>query len=416
MLKRSRPFFGYILASAALCLDAACTGVTDESSNDGAGAIVNVPHTDVEKQSIGNCWAYAHTSWAESMHKAATGKDVDLSETYLTYWSWFEQIRASAEVDRITTGGTWRIANDLVRSYGVLEEKAFVLDDPSEAGASRSIRALNAMNASLSEGALSSAEARKNLALVRAELDRAWELQSSHKATLDGVFGKDGKRTLLNAGAASTAPIVRAADFVVAYAQSPGASPKVRSLEAAMNEWQIVRFGDRIDDRSFWLRVQHALHASSPVLISWLVDYNAFEREPGALRGSFSLKTLERQGPGRQLVHVTLLQDYQARLADGTLLEAGVTLDPTKQDDKVKLERALEPSSRIEFVRVKNSWGTTGDGSVHAPGLPGYHDLYLDYLQGPIARCEPSILGGIDTSSCTKKEAPLRYVLLPPGF
>jgi hypothetical protein len=70
MLTRSRPFFGFVLACAALSVDAACTAEPLESSNDGTGAIVNVPHTDVEKQSIGNCWAYAHTSWAESMHNA----------------------------------------------------------------------------------------------------------------------------------------------------------------------------------------------------------------------------------------------------------------------------------------------------------------------------------------------------------
>ncbi len=388
---------------------AACASGALELASDGAGAIVNVPQTDVEKQSIGNCWAYVHTSWAESMHKAATGEDVDLSEAYLTYWSWFEQIRLSPEATAVNAGGTWRIANGLVRNYGVIQKKDFVRDEQAADGEPLSVRAMNAINESLQRGALAAPEARTNTALIRAELDRAWALTPEHRAMLRRAFGEGGMRTFADGAARDTAPIVRDVDFVVAYPQAPGSPAEKRSLGSAMSEWQTVRFGARDTSRSYWLRVQRALHANAPVLMAWLVDYNAFEREAGALRGSFSMSKLTSQGPGKQLVHVTVLADYQARLSDGTLLEAGITLDPAKSEDRVKLAQALESGTKVEFVRVKNSWGTTGDGSVHAPGMPGYHDVYLDYLEGPIARCAPS-------GDCATQEAPLRYVVLPPGF
>ena len=32
--------------------------------------------------------------WAESLHLAATGHELNLSESYMTYWGWFEQIVA----------------------------------------------------------------------------------------------------------------------------------------------------------------------------------------------------------------------------------------------------------------------------------------------------------------------------------
>src|SRR5688572_14957685 len=54
--------------------------------------IVDVGQTAVERQSIGNCWIYAHASWIESMHQTASGAAVDLSQSYWTYWHWFDQI------------------------------------------------------------------------------------------------------------------------------------------------------------------------------------------------------------------------------------------------------------------------------------------------------------------------------------
>ena len=65
----------------------ACDGTGSETDN-----ITDVEHTDVERQSIGNCWLYAEASWVESMHLSATGEKFDVSQSYWTYWHWYEQI------------------------------------------------------------------------------------------------------------------------------------------------------------------------------------------------------------------------------------------------------------------------------------------------------------------------------------
>ena len=51
-----------------------CGGDAGQSSDD----ITDVNHTDVERQSIGNCWLYAHATWIESMNLTATGTAFDV--------------------------------------------------------------------------------------------------------------------------------------------------------------------------------------------------------------------------------------------------------------------------------------------------------------------------------------------------
>ena len=58
-----------LVGSLACSPDAKDQAVADED-------IVKVPHTNVERQSIGNCWIYAHSTWIESMRLAATGEQV----------------------------------------------------------------------------------------------------------------------------------------------------------------------------------------------------------------------------------------------------------------------------------------------------------------------------------------------------
>ena len=81
--------------------------------------------------------------------------------------------------------------------------------------------------------------ARRNKALVRKELDRAWALGADVSATLDQVFGADAPRTFTSttsrADASGTA-ILRADDFAVSYANTPGAIAVQRRLTQAMSE------------------------------------------------------------------------------------------------------------------------------------------------------------------------------------
>ena len=81
--------------------------------------ITDVNHTDVERQSIGNCWLYAQASWVESMHLTATGEAFDTSQSYWTYWHWFDEIKGGFE-DEISTGGNQWTSNALVKKRGLM--------------------------------------------------------------------------------------------------------------------------------------------------------------------------------------------------------------------------------------------------------------------------------------------------------
>ena len=53
--------------------------------------ITQVDHTKVKRQAIGTCWICASASWVEALNKRATGREANVSESYWTYWHWYEQ-------------------------------------------------------------------------------------------------------------------------------------------------------------------------------------------------------------------------------------------------------------------------------------------------------------------------------------
>jgi hypothetical protein len=399
-------------ALGVACSSATVAGPTATGADD----IVNVPQTDVERQSIGNCWIYAHASWIESMHKAATSQDFDSSQSYWTYWHWFDQIAGGAST-KISTGGNWLTANGLVKKYGLMEERAFIVADSEAEMSARQASALAAINDSLANGVLRSSGARQNRALVRTELDRAWGLTPEVASALDRAFGADVSRTFVSTSApadATDTAIQRAQVFAVAYPTAPGQPLQARTLTQAMSEWRQVYYSSS-DRRGFQIRVQKALHDAQPVIVTWFVDFNALENRDNGRRGAFNLLTLNELGPGRQGGHMTVLEDYQARLSDGRVLQAGVTLDPNLPADKALLDSALLASTEVQFFRVKNSWGAARPDRAFAEGMPGYHDLFLDYLDGPVKKCVERD-GTTDTTTCPTATTPLQNVVLPPGY
>lgn len=406
------------LIALGTSLGLGCADPTNDvpSSATGDDEIVNVPQTDVERQAIGNCWLYAHASWVESMHKTATGEDFDVSQSYWTYWHWFDQI-AGGFSSQVSTGGNYTTANGIVKRYGLVTEAAFIASDAQNEMSSRQSSALAAINESLKNGALKDPAARRDRGLLRRELDRAWNLTPAVTSLLDQVFGAAVTRTFSSTSApadASGTPIQRAQDFKVAYSSGPGQPVAERRLTQAMSDWRQVYYGSS-DRRGFLLRVQKALHDAQPVIITWFVDFNAMENRDNERRGSFSMETLEEFGPGRQGGHMTVLEDYQAKLSDGTLLKAGETLDPNVPAQKQLLDAALSPSTEIQFLRVKNSWGAARPDRAFAPGMPGYHDLYIDYLNGPVKKCVERD-GNTDPTNCPSTTTPLQNVVLPPGY
>ena len=93
--------------------------------------VSDVQHTAVKRQSIGNCWLYATSTWAESLHLSATGASVNLSESYWTYWDWYYKLVGSTR-NTIETGGSWGLASSIIRKHGFMLEGDFL---PAEAEA-----------------------------------------------------------------------------------------------------------------------------------------------------------------------------------------------------------------------------------------------------------------------------------------
>ncbi len=382
----------------------------------GSDDIVDVPQTDVERQSIGTTWLYAHASWVASMHQAASGESFDVSPSYWTYWHWFDQIAGGAATT-ISTGGNWATANGIVKKYGLAHESAFVVNGAITDMGARQAAALAAVNASLTSGALSMRGARSDKALVRRELDRAWGLDASVSAMLDRVFGADVSRSF----SSTTSPadpsgtdVQRAVDFAVAYSSTPGGGVMQHHLDEAMRDFRQVYYVG-VDRRSFQIRVQQALADAQPVLLTWFVDFNALEDRDNGRLGSFNLATLTELGSGLQGGHTTLIDGYQAKLADGREVTPDQKLDPANPEDKALLDTALLPSTQVELFRVKNAWGSAHPERAFAPGMPSYDDLRFDYLDGPVKKCVVRN-GTTDPTSCPTTTTPLQNVVLPPGY
>jgi len=86
-----------LVALMALGSSVGCSAaVTPEGEGEEEGVstddITQVDHTKVKRQSIGNCWIYAVASWTEALNKRSTGNEANVSESYWTYWHWFEQL------------------------------------------------------------------------------------------------------------------------------------------------------------------------------------------------------------------------------------------------------------------------------------------------------------------------------------
>jgi len=116
-----------------------------------------------------------------------------------------------------------------------------------------------------------------------------------------------------------------------------------------------------------------------------------------------------RGGPGRQGGHMTVLHDYEITNVPGFgTLKAGETATPEQ------LQAALADTAQISFLRIKNSWGAYRPDRWNDAVIPGYHDLQLTYLNGPVKKCAEKD-GVTDTKNCSDA-TPLWDVVLPAGY
>ena len=427
MMSRSLAFASLFALAASTTIG--CSSGAEEdpivSNDDGTGSstddITGVDQTKVKRQSIGNCWIYATSSWLEALNKTETGVEKDTSESWLTYWHWYEQLANGRAATEISTGGSWGTAVDIITRYGIVLEKDFIATEANQEMSARQSSALNAINLSLKSGALKDPAARRNRTLVRSELDKAWGLDAATKTRLDTVFGAGVAKTL-DKSYATRAPgngIIRAQDFPVKLKDPATKQLKTASLADAIGKsagffgprtgtlaWNDATYpSNAAGRRAFQKRIQNALHDHMPVILSWRVDFNALTQD-----AHFSLDQLNRMGPGRQGGHMTVLHDYQANVPGIGLLKAGEDATPAQ------MQAALSDDTKILFLRVKNSWGGIRPDRWNQAAIPGYHDLEMPYLDGPIKECDEVETGSPTPDQCHGNTVPFWDVTLPAGY
>lgn len=397
---------------------AACSGAADDSrTGGGADEIVDVPQSSLKNQSISNCWLYATMGWAESLHAGTGEPELNISESYLSYWHWFDQLiwDGAPEKNAVVAEGFFSEGMDLIYRFGIMTEADFLPEEAASQTSRRQSSAMSKLNASLKDGALKTREARMDRALVRRELNAAWGLSPEIVSKMNAVFGEGYDRSLEQPDTVlpEGSPI-RSARSIPALIAAGDAAPRRATLAEAIGEPDREQWGHRTgalawsewqyprspaEQRAFQIRIQRALHARQPVVVSWFIDFASLNG-----RGEFRAPPAR---PGRQGGHVTVLEDYQINDVPGFgTLKAGVA--ETRPE---ALTAALDPAAKIEFFRTKNSWGSSAGP---APEFSGYLDLYTAYLNGPVKKCEPATAGAAEPT-CVD-EVPLWRAGLPAGF
>lgn len=434
------------ITPAATILACSAGGSTNTNSDD----VTSVENTDVKSQAIGNCWLYATAGWAESLHKGATGDDVNLSEAYWNYWYWYEQLTGGTitlpkqaddygwESPKVTQGGWWGLGAELIRRYGFMNETDFIpeVDDRAD----RHKQAVDAINQSLSRGALSTPASRRDARLVRDELNKAWQLPTETIAALEAVFPvppapaqtdapdadsiDDGGVTDGGAAALPPPPVpfvdladrtitsavvhapqelavlaadgrhnVTLADVVGRKVENSKVGDGVREGDEAWSElrytWDASEIG-QARRAAFLKNLRNVLNQRLAVPLAWVISNAAKD-------GTYRNEGLTDWSLGG--LHESLLVDYEIENVPGF----GTLRVDERETRPDALEATLSDGATPTFFRIKNSWGTErvwseeelrqygmrqeadADGGLkskpnYLPSKPGYNDLYMDFL------------------------------------
>ncbi len=333
--------------------------LVEDSEENGLYA-VDIPHTGIKWQSIGNCWIYAFFGWAESLIIQHSGETRNFSESYFSYRHFEQQLLAGT--NEISTGGSFMYARRLTQRYGLIYEGDFIPEEADRTKSDTQAYAVAYLNESLKNGALKDASQRTP-ALIRSELDKAF-----------GIRLEDVSSKIFAANEIATSDTTTLADSLLAVREVGLA----RSGPASKPESSLPEFPQVYSQAEVKMmqRVMRALNDNYPVVINWFVDFNGLTRA-----GTFDLNAVKTKGSGNQGYHSTVIEDYTAvgTTADGQSFEVGEGLvDESTQ--------ALAVSNgQLSSIIIKNSWGGADRPdrfSYPVAGVYGYHKLQANYLFG----------------------------------
>jgi hypothetical protein len=414
---------------------AGCAADAEEPRATTEDPLVDIPVSSIRDQKeTGNCWLYATTSWVESIelaalrekqHASTVKAPPPLSIAYFDYWDWYatitrgditSKVAKTIREDQLDAGGSWGAAVELIARRGLVRAADFGGGAGIMKDADLTDAALDAIATSLLTGPLATKAARKDGALVRHELDKAFGLSPPMRSALTAAFGADGARGYDDGTATSTPSIVTAADLDVLVPRA-GAASMVRPLSDVIGQrkggddpdqrtgtyaWGVAPYTHhtKAATRAYFKRIQRALHAGVAVPISWFLADNA---DPDGI-GAYKTVPSAPAGATDSVDHETLIVDYEVTDVPGFgTLRAGVDATTAQRT------AALDDAATIVFLRVKDSYATR----VVKKKRVTMNDLYVDYLTGTVRVCPD---GAPSTSSKCQDVVPLEDVTLPPGF
>ncbi len=318
--------------------------------------VTDVAHTQSKRQSIGNCWLYAAASWLESMELAYSNQTINVSESYWTWWHFYNQIVNNPYLEKLETGGSWNIARSIVQQRGFVMEEEFIPEESDQEMSIRQMQAEERINWELVYGGLKDPRERtpEN---VRKVLDAAFETNMASAESL--------------ARRAEEVPLDRAED---------GRVLSLRDLISTRSPygWREIYFPqvygkNTLPDRrtelarkALWKRVFRALNDRQPVVISLMIDFNALNTRDG----SFTGERLTSKGMGSQGGHLIVAEDYTVTDVPGLGRIGRGDVSPELK------EKALE--GMIESLVVKNSWGSNRPDRGIRNGITTFDRRYLE--------------------------------------
>jgi hypothetical protein len=370
------------LCLGLLTLSSACGPQVPSTSQP---LVTSVQHTKVKRQSIGNCWIYAQATWLEALTLRATGKEIDVSESYWTYWHFYNQLMAFQVPSKIETGGFWWTANDILTEHGYMLEGDFIPAESRDEMSKKQVFVEESINQGLKDGSFDSLfwapegtapasqgqrfrTSLKGIPIdgptrdrnVRALLDRLFGVDM---ATLEGKALKAEDARVIQGPNGKLLPVTSAFEqgerhwTNVTYPYMSSANPTEFELS------QLKRERKKVLDR-----VKRALNDHMPVVMSLNIDFNGLDPADATFKADF----LRSKGPGSQGAHMVVLSDYTVSNVPGI----GV-LGKGEMSADLKTKALL---GDVSSLVAKNSWGTNRPER----GLTdGYTSFDINYLNDP---------------------------------
>jgi hypothetical protein len=360
--RRAKETIGFLMSISIM---ASCGAPPPDDPSLSKPLVTDVAHTIAKRQSIGNCWLYAAATWLESLALSSSQRTLNVSESYWTWWHFYNQLVNNPSISRLETGGSWTIARAIILQHGVVMEGDFIPGERNQEMSLRQKRAQERIDRELSTGTLSSPSQRT---------------PENVRKVLDLAFGTDMAR--------AEAQAYRPED--INLAQTPdGQALSLKDLLSSRSDyaWRELSFprifgenaipGRRTElaRKALWKRVMRALNDRQPVVVSLMIDFNGLDTGDGTFKGD----RLISAGSGEQGGHLTVLEDY-------TVTDVPGVGRIGRGDVSAELkEKALE--GQIETLIVKNSWGVNRPDRGIREGITAFDQKYLEgqypWLENP---------------------------------